>query len=216
MIKISAWNIHGLTEWKHDHPDLLTLLNSNDITCIVESWFSETQCELMKNKLIDKFSILYTCRKKNNRAKRNSGGIIVFIKKCLNKHVSIVQQLDEDILWLRLSKLVTNYEQDLYLCCTYLSPRSSTRYMGDAKRKLELLYEDVVKYRAIGHVMIIGDLNSRTSNLNDFIDINERCDELCTPGECERIMTIDDIVSLNSNVKRERISDDTNVNESGK
>ena len=39
---------------------------------------------------------------------------------------------------------------------------------------------------------------------------------LCTPGECERIMTIDDIVSLNSNVKRERISDDTNVNESGK
>ena len=216
MIKISAWNIHGLTEWKHDHPDLLNLLNSNDITCIVESWFSETQCELMKNKLIDKFSILYTCRKKNNRAKRNSGGIIVFIKKRLNKHVSIVQQLDEDILWLRLSKLVTNYEQDLYLCCTYLSPRSSTRYMGDAKRKLELLYEDVVKYRAIGHVMIIGDLNSRTSNLNDFIDINERCDELCTPGECERIMTIDDIVSLNSNVKRERISDDTNVNESGK
>ena len=181
MIKISAWNIHGLTEWKHDHPDLLNLLNSNDITCIVESWFSETQCELMKNKLIDKFSILYTCRKKNNRAKRNSGGIIVFIKKCLNKHVSIVQQLDEDILWLRLSKLVTNYEQDLYLCCTYLSPRSSTRYMGDAKRKLELLYEDVVKYRAIGHAMIIGDLNSRTSNLNDFIDINERCDELCTP-----------------------------------
>ena len=218
MIKISAWNIHGLTKWKHDHPDLLNLLNSNDITCIVESWFSETRCELMKNKLIDKFSILYmyTCRKKNNRAKRNSGGIIVFIKKCLNKHVSIVQQLDEDILWLRLSKLVTNYEQDLYLCSTYLSPRSSTRYMGDAKRKLELLYEDVVKYRAIGHVMIIGDLNSGTSNLNDFIYINERCDELCTPGECERIMTIDDIVSLNSNVKRERISDDTNVNESGK
>ena len=64
--------------------------------------------------------------------------------------------------------------------------------------------------------MIIGDLNSRTSNLNDFIDINERCDELCTPGECERSMTIDDVVSLNSNVKRERISDDTNVNESGK
>ena len=29
-------------------------------------------------------------------------------------------------------------------------------------------------------------------------------------------MTIDDVVSLNSNVKRERISDDTNVNESGK
>ena len=53
--------------------------------------------------------------------------------------------------------------------------------------------------------MIIGDLNSRTSTLNDFIDINERCDELCTPGEGETIMTIDDIVSLNSNVKRERI-----------
>ena len=64
MIKISAWNIHGLTEWKHDHRDLLNLLNSNDITCIIESWFSETQCELMKNKLIDKFSILYTSRKK--------------------------------------------------------------------------------------------------------------------------------------------------------
>ena len=124
MIKFSAWNIHGITEWKDDHPDLLNLLNSNDITCIVEFWFSETQCELIKkNKLIDKFSILYTCRKKSNRAKRNSGGIIFFIKKCLNKHVSIVQQLDEDILWLRLSKLVTNNERDLYLYCTYVSPR---------------------------------------------------------------------------------------------
>ena len=72
--------------------------------------------------------------------------------------------------------------------------------LGDAKRKLELQYEDIVKYRAIGHVMIIGDLNRRTSNLNDFIDKNEKCDELCTRGECERIMTIDDVVSLNSNV----------------
>ena len=84
MIKISAWNIHGLTEWRHDHPDLLNLLNSNkakltNITCIVQSWFLETQCELMKHKRIDKLSILYTCRKKNHRAKRNSGGIISFL-----------------------------------------------------------------------------------------------------------------------------------------
>ena len=53
--------------------------------------------------------------------------------------------------------------------------------------------------------MIIGDLNSRTSTLNDFIDINERCDELFTPGEGETIMIIADVVSLNSNVKRKRI-----------
>ena len=75
MIKISAWNIHGLTEWKHDHPDLLNLLNSNDITCLIESWLSKIQCEAIKNKFRENFHVLYTCRRKNKHAKQNSGGV---------------------------------------------------------------------------------------------------------------------------------------------
>ena len=81
MIKISAWNIHGLTEWKHDHPASLNLLNSIDIACVVESLLSKIQCDAIKNKFRTNFHVLYTCRRKNKHAKRNSGGVLILYYK---------------------------------------------------------------------------------------------------------------------------------------
>ena len=64
--------------------------------------------------------------------------------------------------------------------------------------------------------MIIGDLNSRTSNFHDFVEKNELSSEMYTSGEATTVISIDDVTSLNSIVKREKISNDVNVNENGR
>ena len=64
--------------------------------------------------------------------------------------------------------------------------------------------------------MIIGDLNSRTSNLHDFVEKNKLGSEMNTSGEPTTVISIDDVTSLNSIVERERISNDVHVNENGR
>ena len=73
-------------------------------------------------------------------------------------------------MWLKISKKLTNYMSDLYLYCTYVSPKSSCRFRGEDVSKLDMIYNDVVKFRALGLVTIMGDLNCRKENMKDYID----------------------------------------------
>ena len=57
----------------------------------------------------------------NKKAKRNSGGILIFFKKDIDSFITVVQHSDEDIIWLKLDKQLTNYDFDLYISCAYLS-----------------------------------------------------------------------------------------------
>ena len=57
----------------------------------------------------------------NTKAKQNSGGILIFIKKDIDFFITVVQHSDEDIIWLKLDKQHTNYDLDEYICCVYLS-----------------------------------------------------------------------------------------------
>ena len=63
------------------------------------------------------------------------------LKKC----VTIEQSTDEDIIWLKVNKSLTYSPQDLYLCCTYISPKMSYRNMGNNDSKLEHIYNDILK-----------------------------------------------------------------------
>ena len=58
---------------------------------------------------------------------------------------------------------------DVYVCCTYISPRSSYQYMDDSVSKLELLNTDMLKYHCQGHIIVMGDINSQTGTDSDVI-----------------------------------------------
>ena len=60
--------------------DSKTLLEINDIICVTESWMDTNECELIKQEFNVDFNIIYSCRKKDKRAKRDSGGIILFVR----------------------------------------------------------------------------------------------------------------------------------------
>jgi hypothetical protein len=63
------------------------------------------------------------------------------------------------------------------MCAIYMPPASSFLNMGDtSKYELE---EAVLKYKECGHVMIIGDLNSRIGNCNECLEYNNEIDSPC-------------------------------------
>ena len=172
-LKLCTWNVNGLAKWKEQHKEFIELLNKNDIVCITESWKNETQVKLLEREVSNTFSIIYSCRRKNNRAKCDSGGIVVFIKNYLSDFIKTKDISDEDIIWLTIDKLYTNYLMDTFIGCVYISPKTSCRYAGDDRSKLDIVREGIIKYEDKGHVMLMGDLNCRTGTADDYIPNDE-------------------------------------------
>ena len=72
-------------------------------------------------------------------------------------------------LWVKLSKEMFGWDQDLYTCTFYIPPQDSP-YFQDQFDQLE---NEIARFRHDGDVLLMGDSNSRTANngrtLNDFI-----------------------------------------------
>ena len=135
----------------------------------------------------------------NKKPKRNSGGILILIKKDIDSFITVVQHSNEDIISLKLDKQLTNYDFDVYICCAYLSSKSSCRLRGDDTSKLSTIHDDEFLYREKGKVVIMGDLNCRVGTQADFIDMAKSDEYLNLPDAMENI-SIDDIIEENSNI----------------
>ena len=109
-----VWNINGLSKWKQNHKELTDIMKSSDIVLLVETWMTNMECEFIKQTYCNEVHTIYSCRKMNKKAKRNSGGILIFIKKDIDSFITVVQHSDKDIIWLKLDKQLTNYDFDVY------------------------------------------------------------------------------------------------------
>ena len=99
------------------------IFNSHDVVLLTECWtnqFSET--------IVDNFEAYVLNRSENKKnSKRNSGGIILYIR---NKYVSkdnLIFTSQDDILWVKISSSTLSTENDLYICLCYVVPDSSSR-----------------------------------------------------------------------------------------
>ena len=99
--------------------------------------------------IADKFLVYYSCKKKDKRVKRDCRRIVVSIKLKLSENITLIQYENVHItsMWFKIKNL--GDLDDVYMCCTYISPRSSCRYMGDFVIKLELLKKDILKITAM-------------------------------------------------------------------
>ena len=146
------------------------------------------------------------CRKPVKTAKRNSGGITVFIRKELKSFIQHIKSYSDGIIWFKLSKEHSNTERDTYLCCAYIPPKNSSRHILNDDSIYDVLYDDILKYNDLGNCMIFGDLNSRCGDLHDYVDI---------------IIDSDDTDYMTHDVEIEnkvmpRLSEDRTVNEYGR
>lgn len=99
---------------------------------------------------------------------RYSGGIAFYYKNTFQKYIKIVQKEQCGILWIKISKELFPFDQDVFICHTYVPPSVSKVFQSSNIDIFEKLEINIIKYNDLGKVYITGDFNSRTSDSLDF------------------------------------------------
>ena len=111
-LKIGSWNIGGNAKVKCEHDDVTWIIKSHDIFAILESWLDhEESCPRIEN-----YINFRSERKKKSKAKRNSGGMIIYCPKTLSKGIRKIKSSSQDILWLQLDRSFWAAEWFIHLC----------------------------------------------------------------------------------------------------
>ena len=122
---------------------------------------------------IDKYKCHSVCRPKPQNVKRFKplGGLAVYVHESIQPGVSFMSEAGTESIFIQLKKEYFNFSSDIFVCFAYLVPSTSKvigrEYMPDD------IFEDIssklAKYNDQGHLLLLGDLNSRTQNLCDFL-----------------------------------------------
>lgn len=143
---------------------------SHDIVLLTETWTNE-----FSEIYVNEFEAFALHRKENKRkSKRNSGGIILYIRDKFVSADTLVCTSHDDFLWIKISKTVLAMDSDLYVCLCYVTPDDSSRQSLNETNIFDRLLESVVsidsKSENISNLLICGDFNGRTSNNADFVE----------------------------------------------
>lgn len=99
--------------------------------------------------------------------KRKSGGIGIYVRDNISKHVQIIDGKSEYIFWLQINKQLLGYDENVIIGAIYLPPENS-RFINEDD--LNYFENEIIsmcsKYK---YVCLAGDVNARTSQLPDYI-----------------------------------------------
>lgn len=199
-LKFVSWNINGISE-KMSIPDVAEYLDVFDIIMLTETWLKKDNCSQVS---LSGYQSFHTVRESlHRRARRASGGISVFVKEHLPAR--IVENVCDHFVVLELG---SGGKRKHYIIVCYVPPKGTSfqcsncpgDYFNDLSRLLQ-------KYRKLGNVLVTGDMNARTGNLQDF---DQHCGENC----CHASMC--DCVSITNRNVSSRKSKDSVVNDYGK
>ena len=163
-ISIVSWNINGIKN-KINNPNFLELIKPYEVIFLQETFVNKGD----ENFAVDGF----TCKNvsqsnKHKAAKRNAGGISVYIKNELSNQIKVIKTTAEHFVWLKINKSLTGLPLDTYCCGAYIQPKDSPIYSRQPELDLfSLLSNDVNKFKQLGHVMFTGDLNARIGTTSD-------------------------------------------------
>ena len=138
--------------------------------------FSETWHTKTSNINIDGYNYFSCPRPKFNRkAKRDSGGVIVYFKQKFTNYIELINSNQNGIIWFKLNKKLLLTDNDAYICTCYVPPEESTVYKNINSSLFEFdffehLNNNIRHYSNLGDVYLNGDLNSRTGLLSDCVD----------------------------------------------
>lgn len=146
------------------------IFKSNDIILLTECWtdaFSDIQVSNF-----EVFALHRTENKKN--CKRNSGGIILYIRNKFVSKDTLVFKSHDDILWIKISSSVLSLSNDLYVCLCYVVPDDSSRQALIETNIFDRILDSFVCIEAklqngLENIIICGDFNARSSTYTDFV-----------------------------------------------
>ena len=165
-VKILNWNIEGLMN-KLGEADFIHYLIGFDIVCLTETFLEfDKPLDCFPN-----FRPFFSPAVKLNG--RNSGGVLLMVKKAFERFVEVVDLSLDNLIVLRLNKCIFGTDKDVILCGVYICPSDSSYYKQDhidvtsSICTLEhCLLDCIQRYDDECMYFLCGDFNARTGNLN--------------------------------------------------
>ena len=103
---------------------------------------------------------------RNCLAKRNSGGLGVFVRNSTKEDVIFIKSFEDVVAWFKLRKDRFQLPNDIYLDNVYVAPEGSSYLNYDV---FDLIKEDTAKFPSGTQVLICGHYNARTVRHPMFI-----------------------------------------------
>lgn len=144
---------------------------------------------------------------------RKSGGIGVFVKNELYQHVTLLDSSSDYIMWFQVAAAHNNKRNELVFGVVYQPPATS-KYLTEEEQEL---FEVEITSMCISneHVFLLGDMNARVSNKDDFIDADTFLSEYFDfDEEVLNHFNKTDVLDLDF-LSRKRANQDESVNTQG-
>ena len=170
-MRLACWNVNGLkNNLRND--DFKKCIDKYDFVAIVETHHTK-----QSNINIRGFKHYDIAATKFKTKGRHSGGIAFYFKKQYTNSLTYIKSASNYILWVRLCKqFYTNLHNDIYIAVTYARP-NTFRPDNNFYTTLE---NEIIKHSAKGKVILLGDLNARIGEGDDF-SIDQITDNIPLP-----------------------------------
>ena len=176
-IRLTAWNSEGLFE-KLGLNGVCEYISSFDIACLGETF---TFSSFDFNVKFGDFIALHSPAKKFNFRGRPSGGLVVLIRKSLERFISVIDTKISHVICFKIAKELLNTARDILYIGSYVHPPDSVFYTDeDYECTLEALEQfmlDQLEEDEEYNYIIAGDLNARISDWGLKTGDNEDEDE---------------------------------------
>ena len=205
LIKILSLSVCGLQS-KLIIPEFVELINNHNIIGLQETKLDDADTPDIKGyKLF--------CNNRQRLSRYRSGGTALLIREELLPHIKVHKPTSKLIQWFNISSKVTNTHADILCGIIYVPPHRSRYSSEDPNNEIQMELNE--RSGNSKHIILFGDLNSRTSNSADFI----RTDEFISHVNNDDILTYEnEEISYcfeYNNVPLKRKSADTSTNAYG-
>ena len=160
-IRVGAWNAEGLFE-KLGLNGVCEYISTLDIACLGETF---TFSSFDFNIKFGDYLALHSPAKKFNIRGRPSGGLVVLVKKTLERFVTIIDTKISHVLCFKLAKEYLNTVKDILFIGTYVHPVDSVFYTDeDHDCTLEAIKQfmlDQLEEDEEYSYVLAGDLNAK-------------------------------------------------------
>ena len=174
-VNIGLLNVQGLVTKqrnKLNEDEVTSLTEKCDIVLLTETWTNE-QTDIQ----LDGYFEYKLSRKRHKRAKRDSGGLAIFIREKLKKEVVLVKCDSDDIMWIRIDGSLLPTGKALYICLTYVLPKGSSRTAHVTENVYDRIMLHMAEFEQQNqseiHFLVAGDCNAHTRSMNDWVESDD-------------------------------------------